>query len=104
MFAGTYMYFSEEENLNDSFNAIWEAHMQQLIPCTLCGRTFFPDRIEVHQRSCKGITRGPKTADAQAGRPDLVKVSPEKLKKGKSPFVPEPKLSREIPIQYFISK
>lgn len=100
----SYMDHLEEENLNDSFNAIWEAHMQQLIPCTLCGRTFFPDRIEVHQRSCKGITRGPKTADAQAGRPDLVKVSPEKLKKGKSPFVPEPKLSREIPIQYFISK
>ena len=38
---------AEEENLQDSFNAIWEAHMQQLIPCGLCARTFFPDRIEV---------------------------------------------------------
>ena len=79
--------------------------MQQLIPCSLCGRTFFPDRIQVHQRSCKGIGRGPKTADGQTGRSEpSIKMSPEKLKKGKSPFVPEPKLSREIPIQYFISK
>lgn len=28
--------------------------MQQLVPCKLCGRRFFPDRIEVHQNSCKG--------------------------------------------------
>ena len=41
------MIVAEEENLQDSFNAIWEAHMQQLIPCGLCARTFFPDRIEV---------------------------------------------------------
>ena len=26
---------------------IWEAHVQQLIPCGRCGRTFFPDRIKV---------------------------------------------------------
>ena len=39
--------FSEEESLGDSFSAIWEAHVQQLIPCSLCARTFFPDRIEV---------------------------------------------------------
>lgn len=24
-----------------------------MVPCTNCGRTFFPDRLEVHQRSCK---------------------------------------------------
>ena len=29
--------------------AIWEAHVQQLIPCSKCGRTFFPDRIKVRQ-------------------------------------------------------
>ena len=60
--------------------------------------------IQVHQKSCKGISRAPKTAEAGVGRPDLIKVSPEKLKKGKNPFVPEPKLARDIPIQYFISK
>ena len=27
--------------------AIWTAHVQQLIPCGNCGRTFFPDRIKV---------------------------------------------------------
>ena len=29
--------------------AIWEAHVQQLIPCSKCGRTFFPDRIKVQK-------------------------------------------------------
>lgn len=28
--------------------------MQQLVPCKLCGRKFFPDRIVVHEKSCKG--------------------------------------------------
>ena len=60
--------------------------------------------VQVHQKSCKGISRAPKTAEAGAGRPELIKISPEKLKKGKNPFVPEPKLARDIPIQYFISK
>ena len=44
---------SEEESLGDSFSAIWEAHVQQLIPCSLCARTFFPDRIEVRNRDDK---------------------------------------------------
>lgn len=39
---------------NEAFEAIWEAHVQQLIPCKNCNRTFFPDRIKVHQKSCKG--------------------------------------------------
>ena len=34
--------------------------MQLLIPCTKCSRKFFPDRIEVHQRSCKGPIGGVK--------------------------------------------
>ena len=41
---------------NQMFEAIWEEHVQQLVPCKLCGRTFFPDRIVVHQKSCKGST------------------------------------------------
>ena len=36
--------YSEDEGLNDSFDAIWEAHMAQLEPCSICGRTFFPER------------------------------------------------------------
>lgn len=31
----------------------WESSQATLVPCTNCGRTFFPDRLEVHQRSCK---------------------------------------------------
>ena len=37
-----------------TFDAIWEAHVQQLMPCKMCGRTFFPDRITIHQKSCRG--------------------------------------------------
>ncbi|KAG5867486.1 hypothetical protein JTB14_037685 [Gonioctena quinquepunctata] len=31
----------------------WEAAQSTLLPCTNCGRTFYPDRLLVHQRSCK---------------------------------------------------
>jgi len=34
--------------------AAWQASQKQLVPCDLCGRTFLPDRLIVHQRSCKG--------------------------------------------------
>lgn len=102
--SASYIDFVEEENSADSFTAIWEAHVQQLIPCTQCSRTFFPDRIEVHQRSCKGINRAPKTADSKTSRSEIIKINPEEFQKGKDPFVPEPKLVRDIPIQYFISK
>ena len=45
----------DDENVKPELNqAIWEAHVQQLIPCKSCGRTFFPDRIVIHQKSCKG--------------------------------------------------
>lgn len=65
--------FGENEHFQQAFDAVWEAHVQQLIPCKSCGkhqhvsmfvamayinhipgRTFFPDRIRVHQKSCKG--------------------------------------------------
>ncbi|XP_072039115.1 zinc finger protein 474-like [Amphiura filiformis] len=32
--------------------AAWEAHKSNLVPCPNCGRTFAPDRIQVHQRGC----------------------------------------------------
>lgn len=38
------------EEMND---AAWEASKAQLIPCENCGRRFAPDRLPVHQRSCK---------------------------------------------------
>ncbi|XP_017752647.1 PREDICTED: zinc finger protein 474-like [Eufriesea mexicana] len=34
--------------------ASWKTHLLQLIPCKRCGRTFNPDRVSVHERSCKG--------------------------------------------------
>lgn len=38
----------------DAMNeAAWQASQAQLVPCDRCGRTFLPDRLVVHQRSCK---------------------------------------------------
>ncbi|XP_076226256.1 cactin, spliceosome C complex subunit [Nomia melanderi] len=34
--------------------ANWKSHLNQLVPCKHCGRTFNPDRVTVHERSCKG--------------------------------------------------
>nr|CAD7435497.1 unnamed protein product [Timema monikensis] len=31
----------------------WESSQASLVPCENCGRTFAPDRLEVHLRSCK---------------------------------------------------
>lgn len=42
-----------------------------LVPCDICGRTFLPERLTVHQRSCK-----PKLA-----KEDSKKASPTKTKK-----------------------
>ncbi|KAK3097511.1 hypothetical protein FSP39_010343 [Pinctada imbricata] len=50
----------------DAMNeAAWQSAQSQLIPCDGCGRTFAPDRLAVHQRSCKG-TGGPKGKGASA--------------------------------------
>ncbi|XP_076824793.1 zinc finger protein 474-like isoform X2 [Clavelina lepadiformis] len=42
------------EEYNES---AWRSAQDQLVPCTRCGRTFLPDRLEVHSRSCKGVKR-----------------------------------------------
>ncbi|KAL4227285.1 hypothetical protein ACF0H5_012731 [Mactra antiquata] len=43
----------------DAMNeAAWRSAQAQLIPCDGCGRTFAPDRLSVHQRSCKGAGKG----------------------------------------------
>ena len=40
-------------DLNAMNEAAWEASKAQLVPCENCGRRFQPDRLQVHQRSCK---------------------------------------------------
>lgn len=38
----------------DQWNEVaWKSAQGNLAPCNNCGRTFNPDRLEVHQRSCK---------------------------------------------------
>ncbi|KFQ46794.1 Zinc finger protein 474, partial [Nestor notabilis] len=38
----------------DSLNEAASISAQnQLVPCDICGRTFLPDRLIVHQKSCK---------------------------------------------------
>lgn len=32
----------------------WEHFKAQLVPCSRCSRTFFPHRLAIHERSCKG--------------------------------------------------
>lgn len=44
-----------EYNLNDMNVETFKVFNEEaLVPCDLCGRTFLPDRLIVHQRSCKG--------------------------------------------------
>ncbi|KAM5299094.1 zinc finger protein 474-like [Ctenodactylus gundi] len=42
--------FYDLEALNE---AAWTSAQSQLVACNICGRTFLPDRLIVHQRSCK---------------------------------------------------
>ena len=38
----------------DAMNELsYQSSQEQLIPCENCGRTFLPDRLSVHQRSCR---------------------------------------------------
>ena len=36
----------------------YQAAQANLVPCPNCGRTFLPDRLAVHQRSCRPKTGG----------------------------------------------
>ncbi|XP_022108662.1 zinc finger protein 474-like [Acanthaster planci] len=38
------------EQMNE---AAWQASQANLVPCETCGRTFLPDRLIVHKKSCK---------------------------------------------------
>ncbi|NXK54884.1 ZN474 protein, partial [Chauna torquata] len=42
--------FYDLDSLNE---AAWIRAQNQLVPCDICGRTFLPDRLIVHQQSCK---------------------------------------------------
>ncbi|XP_010077188.1 PREDICTED: zinc finger protein 474-like, partial [Pterocles gutturalis] len=42
--------FYDLDSLNE---AAWISAQNQLVPCDICGRTFLPERLIVHQRSCK---------------------------------------------------
>ncbi|XP_054715173.1 uncharacterized protein LOC129224658 isoform X2 [Uloborus diversus] len=37
--------------------AAWQIHLEQLVPCDNCGRTFLPDRLPIHQRGCHNSSR-----------------------------------------------
>ncbi|RNA24713.1 zinc finger protein 474 -like [Brachionus plicatilis] len=47
----------------------WESSKSQLIPCQNCGRKFAPDRLPVHERSCKPKPgqEAPKPAKVDSG-------------------------------------
>lgn len=40
-------------NIEQMNEAAWQAAQANLVPCENCNRTFLPDRLMVHQRSCK---------------------------------------------------
>lgn len=42
-----------EDAMDAMGKAAYESFQQQLCPCPVCGRRFAPDRLIVHQRSCK---------------------------------------------------
>lgn len=53
----------------------------QLLPCENCGRTFNPDRLEIHQRSCrpgnsaKPIKGKEGLLNARSGAPGVARIS-----------------------------
>ena len=66
--------------------AAYESAQNQLIPCDNCGRTFAPDRLAVHQRSCKRpdnagapqprVPREAKGGSAKQAKPDSGPTKP----------------------------
>uniref|UniRef100_A0A8D2AQU4 C2HC/C3H-type domain-containing protein n=1 Tax=Sciurus vulgaris TaxID=55149 RepID=A0A8D2AQU4_SCIVU len=56
--------------------AFQSAHIQ-LLPCETCGRTFLPDRLLVHQRSCKpkAQSSGPQVQNLTLGSKEGLNAS-----------------------------
>ena len=48
-------------NLQAANEAAFQSFQAQLLPCESCSRTFLPDQLLVHQRSCKQKVEGPRT-------------------------------------------
>lgn len=46
--------FDFENIKNENDKIFWDTFTAQLIPCKKCRRTFFPHRLPVHEKSCKG--------------------------------------------------
>ncbi|XP_050513946.1 zinc finger protein 474-like isoform X3 [Diabrotica virgifera virgifera] len=44
----------DARNVKNTREAAWQNHLSQLVPCKNCGRTFNPDRVAIHEKSCKG--------------------------------------------------
>ena len=59
------------EELTDWRN--WQHFNAQLKPCSYCRRTFFPHRLPIHEKSCKGT-----------GVKKYTKTSPESKGNGKT--------------------
>ncbi|XP_011307242.1 zinc finger protein 474 isoform X1 [Fopius arisanus] len=49
--------------------AAWQLSQTQLVPCWKCGRTFLPDRLPVHQKSCKAPAKQ-NSASSKSDRSD----------------------------------
>ncbi|XP_078718220.1 zinc finger protein 474-like isoform X2 [Lampetra fluviatilis] len=62
-----------------SNEAAWESFKGQLVPCSNCGRKFAPDRLQVHQRSCK--VKGPGASPASTGAGTSAAVQPKVIRK-----------------------
>uniref|UniRef100_A0A452UW55 C2HC/C3H-type domain-containing protein n=1 Tax=Ursus maritimus TaxID=29073 RepID=A0A452UW55_URSMA len=64
-------------NLQAVNEAAFQSSQAQLLPCESCGRTFLPDRLPVHQRSCKPKAQlsGPKMQNLTLGSKGGLKQS-----------------------------
>ncbi|KAL6091174.1 hypothetical protein STEG23_028735 [Scotinomys teguina] len=72
-------------NLQAANEEAFQSAQAQLLPCGYCGRTFLPDRLLVHQRSCKPKGENPRTPDTDG--PDV----PTGLKKTSSCITARPR-------------
>ena len=57
-----------------------------LLPCERCGRTFLPDRLEVHLRSCKGPRAKTPARNSSKMTPMKPTVKKTEKKRPKSAF------------------
>ncbi|XP_053788834.1 zinc finger protein 474 isoform X1 [Vidua chalybeata] len=82
--------------LGDENEAACYSAQAQLVPCRNCGRTFFPDRLPVHERCCKGSgssARVPSTTTSKSGKaprsgPGSARGDPSKAHQGMSRAAP----------------